>query len=61
MGKLIDGKWTVGSIITSSNSGAYQRLPRTFLETILKEHKTFKPESNRFINKVLKRVEEFLI
>ena len=48
MGKLIDGKWTVGSIITSSNSGAYQRLPRTFLETISKEHKIFKPESNRY-------------
>ena len=25
-----------------------QRLPRTCLETILKEHKTFKPESNSF-------------
>ena len=48
MGKLIDGKWTTGSIVTSSSSGAYQRLPRTFLETISKEHKTFKPESNRY-------------
>ena len=54
MGKLINGKWTIRSIITSDKTGKYDRLPRTFLETILKEHKTFKPESNSFIKKYLR-------
>ena len=34
MGKLIEGEWIVKSIITSDDSGAYDRLPRTFLDTI---------------------------
>ena len=32
MGKLIDGSWVVRSIITTDSSGAYDRLPRTFLD-----------------------------
>ena len=41
MGKLIDGSWVVKSIITSDSSGAYDRLPRTFLEYISKDNKIF--------------------
>ena len=48
MGKLIEGKWTVRSIITSDKSGAYKRLPRTFLDNISKNHEIFKPESKRY-------------
>ena len=44
MGKLIDGNWVVKSIITSDSLGAYDRLPRTFLEYISKDNKIFKPE-----------------
>ncbi len=48
MGKLIDGSWVVRSIITSDSSGAYDRLPRTFLEYISKDNKIFKPVSGRY-------------
>ena len=48
MGKLINGNWIAKSIITSDNTGAYDRLPRTFLDNISKEHKVFQPESNRY-------------
>ena len=48
MGKLINGKWVIRSIITSDKSGAYDRLPRTFLDTISKHHERFKPESKRY-------------
>lgn len=48
MGKLIDGNWVVKSIITSDSLGAYDRLPRTFLEYISKDNKIFKPESGRY-------------
>lgn len=48
MGKLIDGKWIVKSIITSTDSGAYDRLPRTFLDTISTDHKVFQPETKRY-------------
>ena len=48
MGKLVKGKWINTSIITSNNSGAYDRLPRTFLSTISQEHEVFKPETNRY-------------
>ncbi len=48
MGKLIDGKWVVKSIITSNDTGAYDRIPRTFLDTISAEHEVFKPESHRY-------------
>ena len=48
MGKLIDGEWVTKSISTSDNSGAYDRLPRTFLEKISNKHSIFKPESGRY-------------
>ncbi len=48
MGKLIDGKWIKKSIITLNKKGAYDRLPRTFLNTISNDHEIFKPESNRY-------------
>ena len=48
MGKLINGKWTVRSIINSDSSGAYSRIPRTFLDVISENHKVFKPESGRY-------------
>ncbi len=48
MGKLINGKWTVKSIINSDDSGAYNRIPRTFLDVISENHEVFKPESGRY-------------
>ena len=48
MGKLIDGEWIKKSIITLDKKGAYDRLPRTFLNTISNKHEIFKPESNRY-------------
>lgn len=48
MGKLIDGKWQVQSIVTSDDKGKYSRLPRTFRDTISGDHDTFKPEKNRY-------------
>ena len=48
MGKLINGKWTVKSIIDSDDSGTYKRIPRTFLDVISENHKVFRPESGRY-------------
>lgn len=48
MGKLIDGQWIQRSIITLDEKGAYDRLPRTFLDTISEDHSRFKPESDRY-------------
>ena len=48
MGKLIDGDWIVKSIITTDDSGAYDRLPRTFLDTIEDSHPIFQPELGRY-------------
>ena len=48
MGKLIDGEWIVKSIITTDDSGAYDRLPRTFLDTIEDGHPIFQPELGRY-------------
>ena len=48
MGKLINGEWIVRSIITSDKDGHYDRLPRTFLETISKNHHIYQPESDRY-------------
>ena len=48
MGKLIDGNWVVKSIITSDKIGAYDRLPRTFLDNISYDHPVFQPESGRY-------------
>ena len=48
MGKLINGKWTIRSIITSDKTGKYDRLPRTFLDNISKKDEKFKPDSKRY-------------
>ena len=47
MGRLIEGKWFSGDVNTSGNKGNYQRVPRTFLNTISNETK-FSPEKNRY-------------
>ena len=48
MGRLIDGKWTETSIVTATENGSFDRLPRTFLDTITKNHPQFIPETNRY-------------
>ena len=48
MGKLVSGQWVKSSIVTSDKKGAYDRLPRTFRDTISKEHNIFQPESGRY-------------
>ena len=44
----MDGEWVVESIVPAKNSGQYDRPPRTFLETIDKNHDIYKPESSRY-------------
>ncbi|MAF91893.1 MAG: glutathione-dependent reductase [Bdellovibrionaceae bacterium] len=46
MGRLIDGKWVKTSIITSDDSGAYDRIPRSFLDKIGSEK--YPAESGRY-------------
>jgi putative glutathione S-transferase len=48
MGKLVNGKWVVADVATSSKSGAYERIPRSFREFIHYDHPIFKPESERY-------------
>ncbi len=48
MGKLIQGEWQSGSILTSDDKGAYKRVARSFLEPISNDHPQFKPESGRY-------------
>jgi len=48
MGMLIEGKWKVKSVITSDKDGKYDRIPRSFRDTISKDHEKFKPESGRY-------------
>ena len=48
MGQLVNGKWVNNSIVTSRKDGDYDRLKRTFLDTISSDHDQFKPESNRY-------------
>ena len=48
MGMLIDGKWSIMSIINSDRDGAYARLPRSFRDRISEDDLVFKPESNRY-------------
>jgi putative glutathione S-transferase len=48
MGMLVEGEWTKGSIVKSDKKGAYDRLPRTFLDFISEDHPVFKPETNRY-------------
>ena len=48
MGRLIDGEWKKTSIITSDESGSYDRIPRSFLDGISKDDEKFQPESDRY-------------
>ncbi len=48
MGKLINGKWTIGSIVNSDKKGSYDRQPRSFRDYISEDHPEFKPETNRY-------------
>ena len=48
MGKLVNGKWVKGTIIKSDKKGSYDRQPRSFRESISRDHITFKPESGRY-------------
>ena len=48
MGKLVDGNWVEGSIISRDDKGAYARIPRSFRDTISNEHDIYQPESGRY-------------
>lgn len=48
MGKLVDGQWVNGGIVSSDPKGAFARVPRTFRENISRDHTIYKPESNRY-------------
>lgn len=48
MGKLVDGKWITGSIITSNKKGSYDRIPRSFRGIISQDDPIYKPESGRY-------------
>lgn len=48
MGQIINGEWVKKSIVTSDDKGEYDRIPRSFLDTIAKDHPKFQPETNRY-------------
>tara|TARA_Y100000590_G_scaffold83288_1_gene92841 strand:- start:2037 stop:2978 length:942 start_codon:yes stop_codon:yes gene_type:complete len=48
MGKLVNGKWNKQSIVTSNKQGDYERIPRTFRNTISENDPVFAPEANRY-------------
>jgi glutathionyl-hydroquinone reductase len=48
LGQIIDGKWVKKSIVTSDESGQYDRIPRSFLDTISPDHPKYQPESGRY-------------
>jgi len=48
MGKLIDGKWEKADVATTNKEGGYDRIPRSFLDTISPGHSKFKPEKDRY-------------
>lgn len=48
MGKLVDGKWLQGSIISSDNAGSFDRKPRTFRDVISQDHDVYTPDSGRY-------------
>lgn len=48
MGKLVDGQWVKGSLINSDDEGAYDRVPRSFHDTISGDHDHFIPQSGRY-------------
>jgi glutathionyl-hydroquinone reductase len=48
MGKLIEGEWVQGSVISSDKKGSFDREPRTFRDFISSSHELYKPESGRY-------------
>ena len=48
MGRLIDGKWVVQSVMTTDTTGSYKRIPRTFRHFIQPSDPIFQPESGRY-------------
>jgi len=48
MGKLVDGKWEIRSVATTNKKGEFDRIPRSFRDTISKDHEKFQPESGRY-------------
>lgn len=48
MGRLVSGNWEEGSIIRSDKKGRYDRLVRTFRDTIASKHEKFQAESGRY-------------
>jgi putative glutathione S-transferase len=48
MGKLVDGKWVVADVATTDEDGSYDRVERSFRETISDEHDRFQPASGRY-------------
>jgi glutathionyl-hydroquinone reductase len=48
MGKLVDGTWKKQSVATTSKTGEYDRIPRSFLDEISEDSKKFTPERNRY-------------
>ena len=48
MGQLVDGQWVKGSVISSDESGAFDRKPTTFHDSIGADHDRFRPESGRY-------------
>ena len=47
MGRLVDGQWIVGDVATTDKKGGYDRIPRSFLETVSVNSK-HQPETNRY-------------
>ena len=47
MGRLVEGKWRTGSIIISDKKGGYDKIPRSFRDSISKVG-PFSPESMHY-------------
>lgn len=48
MGRLVEGKWIKTSIITTDKLGNYDRIPRTFRDSISSDHPRYLPETGRY-------------
>ena len=48
MGRLVDGVWKPSSVITSDDSGRYDRVVRSFRDKIGDSSSAFPAESNRY-------------
>lgn len=48
MGKLIEGKWIKGSILSRNKKGKFLRSSRTFHDTISEDNPKYRPEKNRY-------------